>query len=182
MGGWVRASSHPPPPVVLEQWCVWSVQGLRDSFLTRCSAKLSPGTRLPPQAPSCCPGSLQMLWCSLSAQRLLACPLSASPSASVPPPPFGICGPAEASGQNHPHQAHRHQQGAPLSQDLPPQGERGDRVRRTHSHSPSPAPSSTPSLQQHAPPPPNAPQGRKNGEGGEETGQGERAEQREVTG
>ena len=52
----------------------------------------------------------------------------------------------------------------------------------THSHSPSPAPSSTPSLQQHAPPPPNAPQGRKNGEGGEESGQGERDEQREVTG
>ena len=47
---------------------------------------------------------------------------------------------------------------------------------------PPPAPSSTPSLQQHAPPPPNAPQGRKNGEGGEETGQGERDEQREVTG
>ena len=31
-------------------------------------------------------------------------------------------------------------------------------------------------------PPPNAPQGRKNGEGGEETGQAERDEQREVTG
>ena len=55
-------------------------------------------------------------------------------------------------------------------------------MRRTHSHSPSPASSSTPSLQQHAPPPPNAPQGRKNGEGGEETGQGERDEQRGVTG
>ena len=55
-------------------------------------------------------------------------------------------------------------------------------MRRTHSHSPPPAPSSTPSLQQHAPPPPNAPQGRKNGEGGEETGQGERDEQRRVTG
>ena len=51
----------------------------------------------------------------------------------------GISGPAEASGQNHPHQAHRHQQGAPLSQDLPPQGEGGGRVRRTHSHSPSPS-------------------------------------------
>ena len=49
--------------------------------------------------------------------------------------------------------------------------------------SPSPAPSSTPSLQQHAPPPPpNAPQGRKNGEGGEETAQGESDEQREGTG
>ena len=55
-------------------------------------------------------------------------------------------------------------------------------MRRTHSHSPSPAPSSTPSLQQHAPPPPNAPQGRKNGEGREETGQGERGEPRRVTG
>ena len=53
---------------------------------------------------------------------------------------------------------------------------------RTHSHSPSPAPSPTPSLQQHAPPPPNALQGRKNGEGGEETGQGERDEPRRVTG
>ena len=39
-----------------------------------------------------------------------------------------------------------------------------------------------PSLQQHAPPPPNATQGRKNGEGGEETGQGERDEPRRVTG
>ena len=34
----------------------------------------------------------------------------------------------------------------------------------------------------HTSPPPNAPQGRKNGEGGEETGQGERDEQMEVTG
>ena len=81
-----------------------------------------------------------------------------------------------------PHKAHRHQQGAPLSQDLPPQGQGGGRERGTHSHSPSPASSSTPSLQQHAPPPPNAPQGRKNGEGGEETGQGERDEPRRVTG
>ena len=72
-------------------------------------------------------------------------------SMQLRPGQTGICGPAEASGQNRPHQAHRHQQGAPLSQDLPPQGERGGRVRRTHSHSPSPAPSSTPSLQQHAP-------------------------------
>ena len=102
-------------------------------------------------------------------------------SMQLRPGQTGICGPAEASGQNHPHQAHRHQQGAPLSHDLPPQGEGGGRVRRTHSHSPSPAPSSTPSLQQHAPPPPNAPQGRKNGEGGEETGQGERDEPRRVT-
>ena len=62
-----------------------------------------------------------------------------------------------------------------LSQDLPPQGEGGGRERRTHSHSPSLAPSPTPSLQQHA-------QGRKNGEGGEETGQGERDEPRRVTG
>ena len=93
-----------------------------------------------------------------------------------------MCGQAEASGQNHPHQAHRHQQGTPLSQDLPPQGEGGGRERRTHSHSPSPAPSSTPSLQQHAPPPPKGPQCRKNGEGGEETGQGERDEPRRATG
>ena len=71
-------------------------------------------------------------------------------SMQLRPGQTGICEPAEASGQNHPHQAHRHQQGAPLSQDLPPQGEGGGRVRRTHSHSPSPAPSSTPSLQQHA--------------------------------
>ena len=55
-------------------------------------------------------------------------------------------------------------------------------MRRTHSHSPTPTPSSTPSLQQHAPPPPNAPKGRKNREGGEETGQGERDEQGEITG
>ena len=89
--------------------------------------------------------------------RTLVTCLVGTPLDPPPPPP---------SGQNHPHQAHRQQQGAPLSQDLPPQGEGGGRERRTHSHSPSPAPSSTPSLQQHAPPPPNAPQGRKNGEGG----------------
>ena len=47
---------------------------------------------------------------------------------------------------------------------------------------PLPRPSSTPSLQQHAPPPPNAAKGRKNGVGGEETGQGERDEQRGVIG
>ena len=45
-------------------------------------------------------------------------------------------------------------------------------MRRTHSHSPSPAPSSTPSLQQHTPLPPSAPQGRKNREGGEKLGRG----------
>ena len=55
-------------------------------------------------------------------------------------------------------------------------------MRRTHSHSPSSAPSSTPSPQQHAPPPPNAPQGTKNREGLEETGHGERDDQREITG
>ena len=103
-------------------------------------------------------------------------------SMQLHPGQTGICGPAEASGQNHPHQAHRHQQGAPLSQDPPPLGEGGGRERRTHSHSPSPAPSSTPSLQQHTPPPPNAPQGRKNGQSGEETGQGERNKPRRVTG
>ena len=54
-------------------------------------------------------------------------------------------------------------------------------MRRTHSHSPSPAPSSTRSPQQHAPPPPNVPQGRKNREGPEETGHGERDEQEEIT-
>ena len=54
--------------------------------------------------------------------------------------------------------------------------------RGRHSHSPSLAPSSTPSLQQHAPPRTNAPQGRKDGEGREETGQGERDEPRRVTG
>ena len=31
-------------------------------------------------------------------------------------------------------------------------------MRRTHSHPPCPAPAATPSPQQHAPPPPNAPQ------------------------
>ena len=68
------------------------------------------------------------------------------------------------------------------SQDLPPQGEGGARVRRTHSHSPYPAPSATPSPQQHAPLPPNAPWGRKDREGPEETGQGERDEQGEGAG
>ena len=43
---------------------------------------------------------------------------------------------------------------------------------------PLPRPCSTPSLQQHAPPPPKAAKGKKNGVGGEETGQGERDEQR----
>ena len=61
-------------------------------------------------------------------------------SMQLRPGQTGICGPAEASGQSHPHQAHRHQQGAPLSQDLPPQGEGGGRERRTHSHSPFPRP------------------------------------------
>ena len=46
----------------------------------------------------------------------------------------------------------------------------------------NPLPPSTPPLQQHAPLPPNAPQGRQNGEGGEETGLGERDEPRRVTG
>ena len=55
-------------------------------------------------------------------------------------------------------------------------------MQQTYSHSPSPAPSFTPSLQQYAPSPPHAPQCRKNGEGGEEIGHGERDEQREVTG
>ena len=55
-------------------------------------------------------------------------------------------------------------------------------MRQTHSHSPSPAPSSTHTPQQHAPPPSNAPQGRKNMEGPEETGHGERDKQGEITG
>ena len=55
-------------------------------------------------------------------------------------------------------------------------------MRRTHSHPPYPAASATPSPQQHAPPPPNAPQDRKNREGLEETGHGERDEQGEITG
>ena len=38
-----------------------------------------------------------------------------------------------------------------LSQDLPPQGEGGGRVRRTHFHSPSPTPSSTPSTATRSP-------------------------------
>ena len=55
-------------------------------------------------------------------------------------------------------------------------------MRRTYSHSPYPAPSSTPSPQQHVPPPPNAPQDRKIREGPEETGHGEGDEQGETTG
>ena len=56
------------------------------------------------------------------------------------------------------------------------------RLRLCRVFSSCPLPPSTSSLQQHAPPPPYAPQGRKNGEGGEETGQGERDEPRRVTG
>ena len=56
-------------------------------------------------------------------------------------------------------------------------GRRG--LRRNGRNEPTPT---TPSLQQHTHPPPNPPQGRKNGEGGEETGQGERDEPRRVTG
>ena len=51
-----------------------------------------------------------------------------------------------------------------------------------NSHSPYPAPSAIPSPQQHAPPPPNAPQDRKNREGPEKTGHRERDEQGEITG
>ena len=53
-------------------------------------------------------------------------------------------------------------------------------MQRTHSLSPSPSATSSP--QQHAPPPPNAPRGRKKREDPEETGQGERDEQGEITG
>ena len=53
----------------------------------------------------------------------------------------GICGLTEASGQNHQHQVHRSQQGAPLSQERPPQGAGEDRVRRPPFPSPSPSPS-----------------------------------------
>ena len=67
-----------------------------------------------------------------------------------------ICGPAEASGQNHQHQVHRHQQGPPLSQHLPPRGEGGDRQ--------PPSPSPSPSPQQHVPPPPFIPQDDEHGE------------------
>ena len=196
-----------------------------------------------------------------------------SNSMQLRPGQTGICGPAEASGQNHQHQARGHQQGTPWSQGgrrhsahtapiitlfipgiplkttcrrmynqfkiawgaefrtlgplasirrkkkslvyqqglqgaefrtlgsvatgggkqptyrteraqrtLRPQGEGGDRVRRTHSHSPYPAPSATSSPHQHTPRPPNAPHGRKNREGPEETGQGERDDQGEITG
>ena len=47
---------------------------------------------------------------------------------------------------------------------------------------PSPTPSATASSQQHAPPPPNAPQGRKNRDSPEEAGHGERDKQGEITG
>ena len=66
---------------------------------------------------------------------------------------------------------------SPNDHPNPSQGQQGGGY--THFWVPDPPP---PSLQQHAPPPPNAPQGRKNGEGGEETGQGERDEPRRVTG
>ena len=56
---------------------------------------------------------------------------------------------------------------------------RGVRRRSPGCHS---APSATPSSQQHAPPPPNAPQDRKNWEGPEDTRQGERDEKGEITG
>ena len=66
------------------------------------------------------------------------------------------------------------------------QGRTGSRPQQHRStreeHVPPPAPSDTPSSQQHAPLPPNAPQGRKNREGPEETGHGERDEQGEITG
>ena len=55
-------------------------------------------------------------------------------------------------------------------------------MQRTHSHSPSPTPSATPSSQQHAPLPPNAPQGQKEWGGLEEAGHGERDEQGEIIG
>ena len=83
----------------------------------------------------------------------------------VRPGQTGICGPAQG-----------HQQGAPLSQDLPPQGEEGDRARRPP---PSPSPSLSPTP---PPPPPFAPQHRANTESPEETGQVERETQGEVTG
>ena len=80
------------------------------------------------------------------------------------------------------HTKHTDTNEEPLEPGSPSsRGRRGQGETNSHSHPPSPAPSSTPSLRQHAPPPLNAPQGRKNGEGGEGTGQGERDEQREVT-
>ena len=55
-------------------------------------------------------------------------------------------------------------------------------VRRTHSHSLSPAPSSTPSLQQHTPPPPNAPGAERMERAGKKLGREKRTNQRRVTG
>ena len=59
---------------------------------------------------------------------------------------------------------------------------RGRRGQGETNPVPLPLPRPLLSRQQHAPPPPNAPQGRQNGEGGEETGQGERDVSTRVTG
>ena len=60
-----------------------------------------------------------------------------SNSMQLRPGQTGICGPAGASGQHHQHHTHRHSQGARLSQDVPSQGEAGDRVQRCHCPTPS---------------------------------------------
>ena len=58
----------------------------------------------------------------------------------------------------------------------------GDEPTPTPPAPPPPLPPPYSNTHPRAPRPPNAPQGRKNGEGGEETGQGERDEPRRVTG
>ena len=64
----------------------------------------------------------------------------------------------------------------------PPQGKEGAGCDEPTSPPPPPPPPLPPPYSNTHPRPPNAPQGRKNGEGGEETGHGERDEQRRVTG
>ena len=88
----------------------------------------------------------------------------------------GVCGPAEASGQHHQHQVHRHKQRAPLTQDLTPQGEGGGRARRPPLPLPFPLPTATRS------PAPITTHDRTNIESPEEAGQGERETQGEVIG
>ena len=104
------------------------------------------------------------------------------------PPPGGISRRSDTNINPPPPHTHKWPKAptpstlTPTRNPLEPGRRGGDRVRRTHSDSPYPAPCSTPSPQQHAAPPPNAPHNSKNREGPEETGHGEKDEQGEITG